>query len=282
MTCLIPEPDGGKQPGAPGTGGVNMHQLYKSNNLIYTHTKAYIIPASNNIATGGIKETFPQGSTHFFGYNSFPFTRKSFQERGLTEWASPVRPRVIDEEIEEEDDFSYSYQGRRGGGGGGGGGTSWLGKGLCGNNFRRLHMWMGPNSVQKDALIDSGTAQAMVGGSMGKDIGAGGSRGGGGGGGGGGSFSVQTKFDPNPQPISMPCINHDQGNDDMFIPAPMNTITQRVNLVFTRDYTISISLGQGGIVTYDCTKNQVVKGDVLEGKWAPPTAIQTMIRNMYL
>jgi hypothetical protein len=78
-------------------------------------------------------------------------------------------------------------------------------------------------------------------------------------------------MNPNPQPISMRWTTNNDGLDEPggFISAPASVITQRVNVVITRDYTIYVSLGQGGSLTYDRAKNQVVTGDILKDAWWP-------------
>jgi hypothetical protein len=231
--------DGPAEGGAPAPF-VNMNTLYPSNNVVYTHDSAYIIPARNNVAT---TQNYTTVSACPNGPAGFGFRRPGHGFRGADD----------------------------------------QGTGYCGGNFRRLRMQMQSKNGQwtnQTALIDSGTAIAMLTQQKARELGVGGSSGGGGGrgyrgggGGGGGDtqvFQIQTKFDPNTQPINMPCAIHDQDQGNLFIPSPIATITQRVKLVLTQRYTISISLGQGGnAISYDCQTNKVTKGDILSGSWAP-------------
>jgi hypothetical protein len=50
---------------------------------------------------------------------------------------------------------------------------------------------------------------------------------------------------------------------------PVKIITERLNVVITRDYTIFLSIGSGSALTFDCSSNQILKGDILHGAWSP-------------
>src|SRR5262249_8398728 len=80
---------------------------------------------------------------------------------------------------------------------------------------------------------------------------------------GAGNGSKSCVFDPNPQAISVPSTSHSQGRL-YFVPAW--SISQRIKICLTNQYTICQSLGSGGTISYHVSGGGSQQGDALNGK----------------
>jgi hypothetical protein len=233
-------PYGGPSPSRAGSNAdmAPMNALYENNNLVLTREIVYVVPAIDNVATGANYQTLSVCPTADIGGG----------------WAADV--------VHEQDGCANAW----------GDSVNMNGEngiGLCGCGFRRLNVAI--NGQIQSALVDTGTGFAMISNlqaerlgitatkvihlASGKPLYFG---------------NVQTTMLPNPEPVSMPWHIYDQPGLDgpgEFISAPINSITQRLNVVITRDYTIFISIGEGGALTYDCNSNQIRQGDILDGRW---------------
>jgi hypothetical protein len=80
---------------------------------------------------------------------------------------------------------------------------------------------------------------------------------------GAGNGNKECSFDPNPQTISVPSTSHAQAS---YYYVPAWSISQRIKVCLTDEYTICQSLGQGGTIAYSAHGGQRTQGDPLNGK----------------
>lgn len=141
--------------------------------------------------------------------------------------------------------------------------------GLCACGFRRLYTkWQPKNSshwLNHLCIVDSGSSALIVTRAEARQPGITGFN---------HDHWIKAIFPPNPNPVDMPVGIIDPIEEESMIgnrnACPISTITQRVKVVITKDYTILISLADPTqVTTYDCKNNKIIQNDILSGKWWP-------------
>jgi hypothetical protein len=269
-------PRGGPAPARSHSANfVNMNTLYENHNLILTDKAFYIVPARDNIAIGSSYEAVPsctslgndvpEPGVIITGATPHPFTTSKSRREYSSGFYDVVHP---------QDGCANAYADAVNKNG-------QNGIGLCGCGFRRIHVMI--NGHMQTGIIDSGAGNAMISSEqarrLGLDLGT------------KGFGSVKTTMLPNPVPVNMWWHVVDDGLDNLMA-IPAKIITRRLTVVITRDFTIFISLNklQGGIhirtptptLTFNCASNQILQGDILEGRWSPKSlSLSSRLANAY-
>lgn len=229
----------GERAGAQGNPAplVDMlHNVYPNNNIIFEKGYCYYVPAKNGIAQGQRKplpcSVFNHGAGFGFGFSigtPDPSGSQISQENMDKKLAYRQLYMMADWATKELNDLVYTGGFARGGGQGGG----------SDGGQRIIHATIGGQSQQ--IYIDTGTDAIL----------------------GAGNGNKQCTFDPNPQSISVPSTSHRQGRL-YFVPAW--SISQRIKICLTSEYTICQSLGQGGTISYEVSSGRKTTGDIMQGK----------------
>ncbi|HEY7415840.1 MAG TPA: hypothetical protein VH593_11655, partial [Ktedonobacteraceae bacterium] len=211
------------------------HTVYPNNNIIFEKGYCYYVPAKNGIAQGQRKPLLCSVFNHGAGFG-FGFSIGTPDPSGSQISQENIEKKLAYRQLymnaawatKELDDLIYTGGFARGGGQGGG----------SDGGQRIIHANIGGQSQQ--IYVDTGTDAIL----------------------GAGNGSKQCVFDPNPQSISIPSTSHRQGRS-YFVPAW--SISQRLKICLTSEYTICPSLGQGGTISYRVSDGQKILCKVASG-----------------
>lgn len=233
-------PPGARQ-GAMGNPAplVNMLNIYPKYNIIFDKGTCYSVEADNGIAKGARKPVPCSVFNHggFAGYNNMAAKLTYRKLWETTQWAA----NALDALFQGASPDIASVVGTgfaRGGGGGNNGGQRMIQATIAGKT--------------QSIAIDTGTDAILM-----------------------NARGNQTcVFPPNPQSISIPGAGHTQAN---YYYVPAWSISQRIKICLTNEYTVCQSLGTGGTIAYHWSSgNTKQNGDPYNGKeWGETNAQST-------
>ena len=235
-------------PSAPGAFN-QMAPIYASNNVVFDKGAAWVEAATNNVGSGK-RVGIIRCDSQWQGFGFFDVDTGHtvhWGERGHPYNFHLYHPTIARARRRHARHHGF-YQMFPGGGGGGGGACD------GGDRIIKGYYNSGGGWQQFRACIDSGTPNVMPG-----DIR------------GGGSMQIQLKFDPNPNPITMPVKwNAPQGQGMPFSYVPSYYMSKLVKMELTRDFIVVTSQADAKqILTYSCN------GGVSNGDTRHASGMQT-------